>query len=560
MNTSQIKVYEERNSEYGLGDELHFHIPQSVLMINPLETFLKFNIVSGSAGVGVVDAGTSVVDADHYYKLILNPHIGASSILKEITISTGNGNSVLEQFFNYNKLKNVICRFTDNESEKNKKRLFEGAGKLTARKQALLYSNDNVANTTALNNRKIEVCVPLRLSGILNNNQPFPSYLTGGIKIRILLEHEFSKVFNSASIPPIWVKDNKEIQNIQCGFAVGSGFRTLDRPNGNTTELSIVATEALANQAPTVGIVAGNANQVVGGLGYVSDSATSIFNHPFCVGQVVIVAGGGDAGGGQVDPTEAVISGIEDNVGSLRLLFGAGFNVGNNVSDGLRIYIKPPSRDPKIVVSDMELIVGTVSPSQKQLQGLEKAVSSKGYAFDYTTYRDYMINNSANEIVVSNTIISKLRRAKAIMSNWEVLGQFNIGSDNLSGSVQADQDPKDYQYILNNLLTPNQRVSLNEYMRDRNTAGGWSAIHIKELEDGFEANGMKVEDLTDLDGCLVIARALGRYGHTMNLARSQGELRLNINWTNNREPLLYHNWVSHIRTCVINRNGVQVMM
>lgn len=564
MNTSQIKVYEERNSEYGLGDELHFHIPQTVLMINPLETFLKFNIVSGSAGAGTITAGE--VDVDHYYKLILNPHIGASALIKELTISTGNGSVVLEQFDNYNKLKNIICRFTDNESEKNKKRLFEGAGELQATKEALLYDNNDGVNDTPLNNRKIEVCVPLRLSGILNNNQPFPSYLTGGLRIRILLEHEFSKVFNSASIAPVWNPSAKNIQNRQCGIGINdSGFRTDPATilNGAAVaSVNLANSLAEANQASGVGLPANDPNQQLGSLGFVSDSATSIFNHPFCKGQTLVISGLSSAGppAAPIPDVEAVIASIENDAGRLKINFVNNVNVGANVSDVVRVYIKNTATNPNIVVSDMELIVGTVSPSPKQLEGLERAVSSKGYAFDYTTYRDYMINNSANEIVVSNTIISKVRRARAIMSNWEVLDTHKLGSDNLSGSVQANQNPKDYQYILNNLLTPNQKVSLSEYIRTRNEQIGWSAIHIKELEDAFEAVGMKVEDLTDLDGCLVISRALGKYGHTMNLAQAQGELRLNVNWNSNTTPLLYHNWVSHIRTVVINKSGVQVLM
>ena len=113
MNTSQIKVYEERNSTYNLGEELHFHIPQSVLMLNPLETFLKFNIAVGASTALDVDG---LASNQNYLKLLLNNKIGAVALIKELTISTGTGNVVVEQIDNYNRLSRLIDGYTDNHT------------------------------------------------------------------------------------------------------------------------------------------------------------------------------------------------------------------------------------------------------------------------------------------------------------------------------------------------------------------------------------------------------------------------------------------------------------
>ena len=559
MNTSQIKVYEERNTEYKLGDELHFHIPSTVLMINPLETFLKFNINVGTVGAGTLTAGK--VDPDHYYKLILNSKIGAAAFIKELSILSGSGgNRVLEQFDNYNRLSRAICGVSDNSTESNKRKLFEGAGELVAGENAQMYSGGSAA---VLNNRKIEVCVPIKLSGLFNNNQPLPSYLLGGLHVRILLENDLYKVMSSASIGYGWNKSAKTHQSIQAGFVNDTGFRTDPATvlnGGAQATLTLANTLAEANTAANAP-PAGD-QYVIGSLAYVEGvSATNIHAHPFAIGQTIVISGLYTVVGAvAVADVEVDITAIANAAGRLQISFAA-VNLAANTGNAARIYIKPPATNPIPNLSDMELVVGTVSPTGKQIQALESAVSSKGYAFEFQTYRDYMVNNAANEIVSSNTIIANLRRAKAIMTGWEVLeGNKKIQEDGLTGYVSSRQNPTDYQYIINNLLTPNQRVSLSQYIRDRNTPAGWSAIHLKELEDAFEALNIEVENLTEVDDNLLICRALSRYGHTFNMAASQGETRLNINFASQTEPILLHNWVGHMRTIVVNRGGVSVMM
>ena len=85
MNTSQIKVYEDRNSVYNLGEELIFHIPSSVLLMNPLETFLKFNVQVGLTTA--LDGVSGLADDNNYLKLLFNQTIGCASLIKELTLS-----------------------------------------------------------------------------------------------------------------------------------------------------------------------------------------------------------------------------------------------------------------------------------------------------------------------------------------------------------------------------------------------------------------------------------------------------------------------------------------
>lgn len=556
MQTSSIKVFEERNSSYKLGDELHFNIPESVLLLS--DVFLKMNIVSGTDGKVALAAG--LADKDHYYKLILNEKIGAAALFKEITISTQQG-QVLEQFDSYNRLANITARFADTTSETHKKQLFEGAGNLTAAEQGLLYEDTN--NVGGLTSRTIEVCVPLSLSGILSNAQPFPNYLVGGLHVRILLENEPWKCLNAASIPPLWRENNKTMQNRQAGFAQDTGFRVQGVPDqAGTNELSLVRTAAEAGAAVNGAPPFTDMSMI----GYVAQGSQQAFQHPFCVGQSISITNSNVAA---KDNTNAKITAIAVDTGRLKITFDPAIDFSNagpggavNASDAILIHINEhPDGNPELNISNVEMICETATPTQQQLESLEKLVSGKGYAFPYQSFIDYTNNTAANETVISNTIQSSLRQCKALMSVWERLEQYTVGKQNLCGFVDNRAQPKDYQWILDNLLTPNQKVSLTQYNKLRSEQGGWSQVHIKELIDAFRQCGLEVSNIKDLDGCLIVPRALARYNHTYNMQESQGETRCNINFTTNTQPLLWHNYICHQRTLIVSsQQGARVVM
>tara|TARA_R100001163_G_scaffold32976_1_gene25557 strand:- start:10087 stop:11778 length:1692 start_codon:yes stop_codon:yes gene_type:complete len=561
MNTSQIKVYEERNSTYNLGEELHFHIPQSVLMLNPLETFLKFNIAVGASTALDVDG---LASNQNYLKLLLNNKIGAVALIKELTISTGNGNVVIEQIDNYNRLSRLIDGYTDNHTMDEKKRIFEGADNVRSQTHNLLYTSTNATGNQMLM-KKIEVVIPLRLSGIFSNKQPFPSYLTGGLKVRILLEEDIFKVLRGASsgTGAEEALTNKALQNVAVGysenlgnFRIDDGGGALVAPGQQAFDIVDNYTDAIAGDAVNANCVAieGDAN---GG---------SLDSSPFNVGQRIIVSQG-TPNQGDFDADgkfTALIDQIVYSAGNkFQIVMKNTKNLAGNASRNLQITIDTNDGNgnaikPNVVLSDMEFIVGSVQPTPQQIKALESKVSSGGYAFDFQTYRDFMINNNAGSTFISNSILCNFKRAKAILSAWEVLGTSRVFRDNLTSPVDNRVAPSSYQYIINNILVPNQKVGLSRFQRNRGQSGGWEQGAIMELEGALEALGYTVRNLTDVDGNLLIGRALSKYGHTYNLAENQGDLRLNVEFTTQTENLLYHNWVGYMKTLVINKNGINV--
>lgn len=564
MNTSQIKLYEERNSTYKLGEELHFHIPPSVLMLNPLETYLKFNI---SVGATTDLDNDGLASNQNYLKLLLNDKIGAVSLIKELTISSGNGNVVIEQIDNYNRLARLIDGYTDNHTMEEKKRIFEGADNVRAQTHNLLYTSTNTFDEE-MEMKKIEVVLPLRLSGIMSNKQPFPSYLTGGLKIRILLEDDIYKVLRGASsgTGEEEARSNKALQNVAVGYSDLGSYRVHDSTMVSSSmqqDIKIVNTytDAIAGSAI-------NSNCV--GI----EGSSSLDSSPFNVGQKIIISGlsqhtmGADSNGTIV----AIIDSMEYTNGRFEITFKNTKDFSGNTSANVHVRVATENMSvvnnlniygsvikPTVELSDMEFIVGSVTPTSKQIESLESKVSSGGYAFDFQTFRDFMINNTSGSTFISNSILCNFKRAKAILSAWEVLEKSSVYRDNLTSAVDNRVAPSSYQYIINNILVPNQKVSLSRFQRNRDQCGGWDQGAIMEMEGALEALGYTVRNLTEVDSNLFIGRALSKYGHTYNLEQNQGDLRLNVEFTTQNENLLYHNWVGYMKTLIINKNGISVL-
>ena len=117
METSSVKVFEIRNSEYEVkgGQELIFKINKNINLINQKDTFLKFNLRLGSKNEPVVQAVANALPSQQI-KYCLDRTIGAESLIKNLTIMTLDESVTLEQISNYNKLAKITSTYTDNST------------------------------------------------------------------------------------------------------------------------------------------------------------------------------------------------------------------------------------------------------------------------------------------------------------------------------------------------------------------------------------------------------------------------------------------------------------
>ena len=544
MNASSEIVYEERNSNVGLGEVIRFRLPPSINLLNTQETFLKFNIVVGVKGQQTGFVAGAESDVAHYYPWTFGEG-GATNLIKNLTIKTQDG-VIIEQITDYNILHRVLVNYTENSSEKNLSRLYEGADTEKVKEQNVLTQrtmSGGGASTAGgtQTNMEIEVCVPLKLSGILNNAQPYPN-VVAPLEIEILLEDDAYKVIhaqgNQLGGEAANFEANKTAQNTVGGYNETTPYKISGTPNGAEVAVTILNSNS------------GGTNFYGGAI-----NASQVADTPFFNGQSVIaVTSGGNL--------EFTVNSVDLNGTSVQLNMLAPGPTFVNVTANPDIYVVQTGSKPTITLSELQLVCGTITPTGKQLTAIESAVrTGKGYGYMYKSYMDFPVNMSSGALQVSNLINCKYRNCKAILSFWENVGGTTVvNTDNLLTQNDAAIVPTNYQYKLDSLLVPNRNVDLSRFTRTRSQVGAWSAVAIKELEQALGCCGFQVKDLSNMDGCLMFGRGLVpvNSGFTYDMSTNE-ESRVMIKFSTQTQSLLQHNYVCHMKELRISNQGKMVV-
>jgi len=546
MNVASEKVYEERNSSVGLGETIRFRLsPSSIKLLNTQQTFLKFNVVVGTKGQETGFASGDEAAETHYFPWTFGAG-GAANLIRNLTIKTQDG-VIVEQITDYNRLNRVLVNYVYNESEKNLRSLYQCAdtefvkeiNALTRR--AVSGAGASTAGDTQ-ENMEVEVVLPLTLSGILNNPQPYPNAIAP-LEVEILLEEDVLNVIhaqgNQLGGQAANFEDSKAAQPVVGGYDEAFAYKVDGTPSGATTSLTILKTNAGGNNFFTGDV-----------------DATSTPNFPFYNGQTITLK----ASSGDVD---IVINNIELDTDQLKLNFDS--VAITNVTANPKVFVKVPPNlggNVTMTLSELELVCGTIQPSPDQMKALDSAVNSgQGYGFQYKSYQDFPVNMSAGALQVSNLINCNYRMTKAILSFWENVGESGVVfEDNLLVQNDTLVSPLNYQYKLGGLLVPNRSVDLSRYARTRNQAGGWGAAHIKELEQALGCCGWRVKDLSNIDGCLLLGRGLVpvNSGFTYDMSGNE-ESRLQLKYSAQSESLLQHNYVCHLKELRISSKGKMII-
>ena len=580
MNTtSSIKIFEQRNSTYSLGDELRFIIPKTVVAVNPLQTYLTCNIEVTS---GLQNA------------FALNEQCGAELLVKQLRILSQDGSAVYEEISDYNKLRRVLSFYANNTTDNNLNQLFQG-GQNPA---PILLGNNKLfttTNTGTITQKKLPVQFKLSLSGLLGHSQrPFPNMLSG-LQIVILLEDDIHKILRKMgeyTIPrvlPVKGNQSKEDFGAVVGYDTKHAYQVAAYKD-KAGNVLIDATNA-GNQhvvelhLNTVGVIADNAddnNLIAEGDAYqvqVKQAANTGITQaalPFKVGQKISFFKNGDNGGS----TEYEIGSISVS-GDLRPILGCNLTThpdGVDLSAGMensannkiisKVAILEPNQEASttgyqegstITISNVEMIVGTINLKPEDQQKIRAAAgSSSGYMLDYQSFVNYPVNIT-RALVNSVFIPTKLNRTKSILSFYEAVGgSDDLARDNLLPIVDVDTAPKRYNYRINNLIVPNRPVSLENLNKSPTTGGAWSSIHLHELEKALTSS-IKVRSLEDSNSCFAVGRQLAVMNHTFD-ARNASEIRLELDFSRNERDLLIHNFIHHIRRIIISAKGLMVEM
>ena len=555
--SNSVILYDEKRSDYRAGEEIRIKIPAtSVAVLSPRNTFLRFRITLGNS----LDEPYANLPA------ILNSEIGGSALIRTLSIYSGDG-TLLEQIDNYNLLAYIQSYYSTNETERNTKALLEGATSTKNKSQNPFYElKDDIAGVglyTELTRKTVELCIPLRLSGLLNplnHNGSIPNIALGGMEVRILLEQNVEKILQLTTGACgdgrnddmfLWdgfgdgVPSTNPCARLGTGIIINNNDTTITL--GKDSDLNIHIWDNKSDYAPTDNM------EAVATLEWVNK------NTPLMVGQSLNLI---DINGGVLHQTVALVESMAiDGNGRVELTMDAPLNVPQSFPIGTAISINVGDQAWDYKLSECAMVCGVIKTDPKYISALaNKSRGSEGVSFDIMTYNNYMVNHNANVLKQSLYIPMNEARCYSILSIPENIGKtYKVEGGN--GMRPAVGEPSNYHYIIKNIRVPNRNVSLSR-IRETDLAGGVvcynEPVHSKELEDALLNNSWGVATLDRVDKAFCIGRGLSRYGHTFNARDTVGEVRLNLEYTKQPNSLLWNNFVSHLRRINVSSGGVVV--
>lgn len=219
--TRSSYVYSQRkNNTYHPGDVIEFYITPSNSFINTQNTHLVFNVkLTGNQ-----------------YKGCLSSDAGVYSLFRNVTISTGDGETVLEELGYYAGAQAVKYHYESNESGNNLQYLHEG-------RPIKNYIDDTSYNqycdctaNDGSHYKTVEITAPLWLSGILSPNRTlvWTNAYTKGLRIRIEL-YDANTLFEAAQAP-MFNTDGTPSGNFG-GYMKTAGYRCFSAAASGTNVL-----------------------------------------------------------------------------------------------------------------------------------------------------------------------------------------------------------------------------------------------------------------------------------------------------------------------------------
>lgn len=525
---SSIIYTERRGATYGELDEVNIYIPPSLAIINCKSSYisLRFKIAD-----------------DALLKLSPSGVAGIYGCFRDVTISSGDGQTVLEQLDQYGLMDGLRQFYSENESLRNLRVLHEG------KPSSIVIGNttgNQYCDATAQDGgsafKTVECLLPLHLSGCLSPDRDtvFPNLATQGLRIRINLQ-EAQSALCALSAPCYKAGvdgDEVEITYQGCKRNGGGGYSS---SYGYEVQTAIVGGAGATITLQKRGDDLKYDNHVQS-----ADVANPA--HLFMNGQTITILDNPGTGGNTEDK---VVSGIAVD-GNNRIVLTCSANVANAYAIGATVHIKVDSTTvPQVQnyeMTDVRMMVDYVIPPPGYMESVLSQVN-KGLQMDIRSYTNYGVNISSNSLTNSLYINARNTRGKAILSVPIHSSQATYVEDSL---VPDRNTVKNYQFILHKILCPDQLVNMN-----RSNLNSYNAVALREQQHALAAGDIPVNNILKNFKHFFIGRRLALPGYSYNMNR-EGEVRLNLNY-NQTAALLLNNFVVHLRRIIIRPEGIQVI-
>ncbi len=541
--------------------------PQQVKFFQPLNSYLQFDVKLQMPS----DTNGQVC------RLMLDSHIGAHSLIKEIRIYDGTNNALLEEIVGYNVNTMVKYDYHSNETLRQKRALTEGAGGRQAphgqlgtsqshqncpkNPYATYPSDDSFGTGDQFKNASMtnaKVCLSLN-TGIFQNDKVFPCMLTNGLRVSILLEdavrvcrqQEGTMLMRKTKLNPVLHSENGCLTTGE--WKKDTAFTTiyLTQDNGywGLENFPFVVGESLAFYET-------------------NPTATALGELPLTGANPIIESVEFDATTKLLKLTTSSFT-----------IDGVDMETNANASTFLisKSVAQPTTFEPDYTISNVELFLQKVDMGAQYEADMMRRMKEGGTInYDFLSTTNYRYSQLAGDIVANIQLPIENRRMKSILcvptdstvytgkqqlqasgtyledkdlGNNYFLGQDRCGLAGISDNIQS------YQFLYDGRLQPSRLVNCAKTSSQNSV----SQQHLIELEKALTGANISGQSLLEFNRNFVIGRSVAVQNGIYDGRNRQFSLQ--VNYTGASAPTknkLWNNFVHHIRRLIISGDSIQV--
>ena len=551
-----IAVPSDNGLSYNPGQLIELKIdPAQVKFFQPQNSYLQFN----------VKLQMPVETAGAVSKFMLDSHIGAQALIRDIRIHDGNNNALLEEIVGYNIATMLKYDYHCNDSLRNKRALTEGAGgratphgQLGTRQswqnsQKMGYVVNDTEGETREGQLKnasytnVKVCLPLN-TGIFQNDKVFPCMLTNGLRIQILLEDadkvcrmlEGGMLKRKKLLNPFFHSHNGSLTNTSGSMVNGTDYTTMFITQDN---------------------------------GYVEPASL-----PFAIGEKIALVNASD--NSFVATTPAITISKIEFVSGFNLLklttnsFTPDTTVPTNANASHLLVSQSvegqSSYNMTYEVSDVDLVLQSLDMGpQYEADMLRRMREGGTINYDFLSMTNYRYSQLATDLVAQIQLPIENRRMKSVIcvptdstvyTNKQILqasGTYEIVSGEFQdrcGLAGISDNLQSYQFTYAGRLQPSRLVDCSKTSSKTSV----SQQHLIELEKALTSAGISGQSMLEFNSNFVIGRAVAVQNGVYDARNRQFSLNVNYTGTAPTKNKLWNNFVFHIRRMVINGDSISV--
>ena len=572
VGQTSVSVPAENGLDYRPGGKIDIYIPPTSKFVDLSQSKLKFNV---SLALPTGD--------NNKMRLQLDPKTGLHSLIRSIRVFSGRKTILLEEIEGYDILTALRFDYETNENLKSKRALTEGAvqydpacrstrGSLKTLGGNCLSNpyfakvptvNPTLSTPFATTDPDYDFHVAkgeLHLNtGLFRNEAVFPSLLTDGLFVEILLQ-DSKKVFRGLDS----VNRNRRLH-------LNPVIHSL---NGSDTDSASWANGAVSNKI----FLSRDNNQ------------TSTQVCPFVVGQKITVVSDADTlvVNGSIGTIEQISQVTGTSVGMSKTLLTLSASITNTTGTDINhrsntfffasnTVESDTSYAPTYTLSDVEMLVEQIEVPQgyeASMMGMMKEGGTMNY--DYRTFTNYRFSQLAGDNVANIRLPLIESRATSILcvptdaTSYSAASMISCSDTYIefvdsydrtthssrSGLVGICDNLQDYQFIYDGKINPSRKVDTSK-IADKNSISQQWCI---EAEKALAMADIEPLSFMSFRENFFIGRALTLGKNAVYDARGK-DFNLQVEYTGAEQtkPKLWNNYVAHLRRLEIKNGGLSLM-